>query len=124
MKKLGILETDLEEKFILGKGKGGQKKNKTASCVSLIHKPSGLMIKCQKTRSQSQNRILARTLLCEQIEKKQLKEKQFKEKEQAKKRFQKRKRANNQKEKILIEKKKRSELKKKRAKIKLTNFEE
>ena len=41
MERLGIREDELEEHFIRGSGKGGQKINKTASCVQLIHPPSG-----------------------------------------------------------------------------------
>lgn len=69
MEKLGIREVDLLEKFILGSGPGGQKVNKTASCVYLKHLPSGIEIKCAKERSQDLNRFLARRELCERIEK-------------------------------------------------------
>lgn len=68
MEVLGIRESDLEEKFILGSGKGGQKINKTASCVQLTHPPTGLVIKCQKDRSREMNRFLARRELCRKLE--------------------------------------------------------
>ena len=51
MQELNIHEADLIEKFILGSGKGGQKMNKTSSCVYLKHIPTGIEIKCQKGRS-------------------------------------------------------------------------
>src|SRR5690242_21649122 len=70
MHKLGVTEEDLIEKFILGSGKGGQKINKTSSCVYLKHKPSGIEIKCQRERSREMNRFLARKELCEQLEEK------------------------------------------------------
>ena len=42
MAKLGVEESDLVERFILGSGPGGQKVNKTASCVYIRHKPSSI----------------------------------------------------------------------------------
>lgn len=63
--KCGILEKDIEEKFIRGSGKGGQKQNKTASCVYLKHVPSGIEVKCQKERSREDNRFFARRQLLE-----------------------------------------------------------
>lgn len=68
MAGVGIDEADLIEKFILGSGAGGQKINKTHSCVYLKHEPSGLEIKCQTSRSREMNRFLARRELCEALE--------------------------------------------------------
>jgi peptide chain release factor len=68
MLRLGIRECDLRETFIRGSGKGGQKINKTSSCVHLLHAPSGAQIKCQQTRSRALNRFLARRELCDRIE--------------------------------------------------------
>ena len=65
---LGIAEEDLLEKFILGSGSGGQKINKTSSCVYLKHLPSGIEVKCQANRSREMNRFLARHELCDRIE--------------------------------------------------------
>lgn len=70
MEQLGIYEGDLVEKFVKGSGAGGQKINKTSSCVYLLHRPSGIEIKCQATRSQTMNRFLARRELCDKIESK------------------------------------------------------
>ena len=69
MKALGIEERDLEEKFVKSAGKGGQKVNKTSSCVFLKHVPTGIEVKFMKDRSQSINRFLARRQLVEQIAK-------------------------------------------------------
>ncbi len=69
METLGIREADIEEKFIRSSGKGGQKVNKTATCVYIKHIPTGIEIKCMKDRSQSINRFLARRELVERIEK-------------------------------------------------------
>ena len=68
MAELGLREQDLEERFIHGSGRGGQKLNKTASCVWLKHLPSGIEVKCQQERSQSMNRFFARRLLVEKYE--------------------------------------------------------
>jgi peptide chain release factor len=67
MVKLGISEEDLVEKFILGSGSGGQKVNKTSSCVYLKHIPTAIEVKCQQSRSRVLNRFLARRSLCDQL---------------------------------------------------------
>lgn len=69
MDQLGVREADIEEKFVRSSGKGGQKVNKTSSCVYLMHKPTGIEVKCMKDRSQSINRFLARRELIEKIKK-------------------------------------------------------
>ena len=68
MQRLGLSEGDLQETFIRSSGPGGQKVNKTATCVYLVHVPSGMSVKCQKTRSQAMNRFLARRILLERME--------------------------------------------------------
>ena len=68
MAKLGLHEADLEESFVLGSGKGGQKVNRTSSAVQIKHLPSGLEVKCQEERSQYLNRMRARERLCERVE--------------------------------------------------------
>jgi peptide chain release factor len=68
MNALGVREGDLEERFIRSSGAGGQKVNKTSSCVYLKHLPSGIAVKCMKDRSQSVNRFLARRELLARIE--------------------------------------------------------
>jgi protein subunit release factor B len=70
MELLGIKEEDLLEKFVLGSGKGGQKVNKTSSCVYLKHLPTQVEVKCQKDRSREMNRFFARRELCDQLEEK------------------------------------------------------
>ena len=68
MAKLGIREEDIFEQFVKGSGKGGQKINKTSSCVILRHRLSGTTVKCQRERRLSVNRYLARRLLADRIE--------------------------------------------------------
>jgi protein subunit release factor B len=69
MKALGIEEEDLVEKFVRSRGRGGQKVNKTSSCVYLMHVPTGTEVKCREGRSRSINRFFARRRLVEKIEK-------------------------------------------------------
>ncbi|KAK3072260.1 hypothetical protein LTR53_007159 [Teratosphaeriaceae sp. CCFEE 6253] len=63
-----ILETDLEESFLKGSGPGGQKINKTSSAVQLKHLPTGIVVKCQETRSRQMNRKFARNILAEKLD--------------------------------------------------------
>jgi len=117
MRQLQVSEKDLEETFVRASGPGGQKVNKTSSCVFIRHIPTGLSVKCQRERSQAVNRFLARRLLLDKIERKQ-KGILAKEKERIEKiRRQKRKRSKRAKEKILKEKHHQSERKKLRSTI-------
>jgi peptide chain release factor len=68
MDSCGLRETDIDESFIASGGPGGQKVNKTATCACLTHRPTGLSVKMQKSRSQAMNRFLARRRLCELLE--------------------------------------------------------
>ena len=68
MAALGLKETDLEETFVRSGGHGGQNVNKTSTCVLLLHRPTGLQVKCQTTRQQGLNRFIARRLLLDKIE--------------------------------------------------------
>ncbi len=68
MERLGVREEEFRETFIRSSGPGGQKVNKTSSCVFLVHLPTGLSVKCQQERSQALNRFLARRLLLDRIE--------------------------------------------------------
>jgi protein subunit release factor B len=68
MAALGVREADIEEMFVRSGGHGGQNVNKTATCVMLLHRPTGLQVKCQTTRQQGLNRFIARRLLLDKIE--------------------------------------------------------
>lgn len=68
MAAVGLREQDMEEKFVRSSGPGGQRVNKTSSCVYLRHVPSGLEVKMQRERSQRLNRYYARKRMCELLE--------------------------------------------------------
>ena len=114
MEALGISEKDIVEKFVRSAGKGGQKVNKTSTCVYLKHIPTGIEVKCQRERSQALNRFLARRILAKKVEAMILKEKSEEQQRIEKIRRQKRKRSKRAKLKMLEEKKKQSEKKKER----------
>ncbi|PGH00693.1 hypothetical protein GX51_05679 [Blastomyces parvus] len=54
--------------YLKGTGPGGQAINKTNSAVQLIHKPTGIVVKSQATRSRTQNQKIAMGILAEKVE--------------------------------------------------------
>ena len=117
MAELGIMEADLVEKFVLGTGSGGQKVNKTSSCVYLSHAKSGIDVKCQKTRARALNRYYARQELCNKLEEDILGKKSARRQKAEKIRRQKRRRSRRQKEEILEAKHKTSDKKRLRRRV-------
>src|SRR5439155_26678732 len=71
MARLGIKDVDLEETFTRSSGPGGQNVNKVATAVTLRHRPSGISVTVQDSRSQATNRKLARERLLDAIEDRQ-----------------------------------------------------
>ncbi|MBT8037262.1 MAG: peptide chain release factor-like protein [Verrucomicrobiae bacterium] len=108
MSGLGITEDTLLEKFIQGSGSGGQKINKTASCVYLKHLTSGIEVKCQQQRSRELNRFIARRELCERLEEIRDGKKSARTQAREKIRRQKRRRSRRSKNRMLDDKSKQS----------------
>ncbi len=119
MRKLGIHDVDLEETFARSSGPGGQNVNKVATAVTLRHRPSGVSVTVQDSRSQAVNRKLARERLLDAIESAREKRRAAEIAEREKARRRKSPRPTALKKKILEGKRKRGELKKQRAKIDL-----
>src|SRR5882672_2598772 len=101
---LGIREDDLDESFVTSGGKGGQNVNKVATCVLLVHRPSGLFVKCQRERTQGANRLIARALLADKIEEQRLGKQSARQQEAERVRRQKRRRSRRSKQRMLADK--------------------
>jgi len=119
MKQLGIRESDLEETFARSSGPGGQNINKVSTAVTLRHRPSGLSVTVQDSRSQAVNRKLARERLLDAIKDALEETRSAQIAEREKERRQKSPRPTPLKKRILESKRKRGELKKQRAKIEI-----
>jgi len=111
MERWQIRERDLEERFVLGSGSGGQKINKTSSCVYLKHRPSGVEVSCQETRSRERNREIARRRLCEHFSNKERLARLRRERARAKRRYEKRRPSAAQRARQREEKRHRSDKK-------------
>lgn len=108
---LGLREEDVEERFIRGTGAGGQKINKTASTVQLIHHPTGIEIRMQRHREQSKNRLSAWKLLVLKLEQRLRGAESEIQRKIFKLRKQKRRRSKRAQEKVLQAKHARGQLK-------------
>jgi protein subunit release factor B len=117
MRRLGLHEDDIEERFVRSRGKGGQNVNKVATCVVLVHRPTGTMVRCQRERSQALNRFHARRLLADKVERALLGKASEEAARIARVRRQKRRRSRRAKEKMLEQKRQRSEVKASRARV-------
>ncbi|MCC7377504.1 MAG: peptide chain release factor-like protein [Verrucomicrobiales bacterium] len=108
MAALGVREDEFEEVFVRSSGHGGQNVNKTSTCVVLVHRPTGLQVRCQESRSQGRNREIARELLLEKIAQARMAQKQEAKARQEKARRRNRPRSQASKQRMLADKSRRS----------------
>ena len=119
MRRLDIREADLEETFTRSSGPGGQHVNKVSTAVTLRHRPSGVSVTVQDSRSQAVNRELARERLLDAIEGEQQERRAAEIAKREKARRRKSPRPPALKARILEAKRKRGQLKRQRAKIEI-----
>jgi protein subunit release factor B len=117
MAQLGLRESDLEETFARSSGPGGQNVNKVSTAVRLLHRPSGVSVTVQDSRSQAQNRRLARERLLDAVGQAQQKRRAAEIAQHEKARRRRSVRPAALKRRILESKRKRGVLKKQRKKI-------
>ena len=114
---LGLLASDVEERFIRGSGPGGQKINKTSSTVWLRHGPTQIDVRVQRERSQAANREIAWLELCDKIEARRRAEAAAQKSAREKVRRQKRGKSRAQKARMVESKRRRNTVKSNRSRV-------
>ena len=108
---LRVRPEEVDERFVRGTGAGGQKINKTSSTVWLRHGPTGIVVRCQRERSQTTNRLLAWTELADKLEWRQRSAANQAQAERELARRQKRQKSRGQKARMIESKKHRAKIK-------------
>lgn len=114
---LGWQPSEVQERFVLGSGRGGQKIQKTSSCVHLRHAPTGIEVRCQGERSQAANRIEAWLALCLKLEARAQSEVARQRDEQERNKRRHRQKSPHQKARMVEAKKRRAGIKRTRGRI-------
>src|SRR4029078_10007767 len=100
----GVRDENQEESFVHSGGKGGQNVNKVATCVVLVHRPTGISVKCQDDSTRGANRLHARRMLADKIEEIRLGAASKRQQEAERVRRQKRRRSRRSKQRMLRDK--------------------
>ncbi len=114
---MGLRPVDFKERFTHAQGPGGQNVNKVASCVVIVHLPTGLRVKCQEHRTQLANRRAAWLQILCLIEKRKKQKERIERQARELKRRQSRGRSRKGKEEMLKAKKKQAAKKINRQKV-------